>query len=132
VGSSESFVARCIVAHAVEDVENAIDTLDHRRLTMASLWERIRALEGQRLSTEGGRAEFDIRKVDDGFVLVMPRNTGKPRRIQRSEFEAVEAAGLARASVTKDQILSMDVEVAKFNLSYVPPIIRAALRRVLV
>ncbi len=96
---------------------------------MTSLWERIHSLEGRTLRTDGGRATFEITSVDDGYVRIVPRSSGKPRTIQRREFEQVERAGLATASVTKEQIVSLEVAVATFNLSYLPAIVRAAVRQ---
>jgi hypothetical protein len=61
---------------------------------MQTLWERVRGLEGQTLSTARGR-EFDITMVDDRHVRVAPHSTRKLRTIRRQEFEQAETLGLA-------------------------------------
>ena len=96
---------------------------------MASLWERVRALEGRTLPTVSGRATFDITAVDNRYVQVVPRSCGKPRRpLKREDFERAEALGLATADVTRDQLSGVGID--EYNLSYVTAIIRAAAEQV--
>jgi hypothetical protein len=92
---------------------------------MASLWERVRTLEGRTLPTVSGRATFDITAVDDRYVRVVPRSSGKSRRpIRRKDFERAEVLGLATADVIPDQLRGVGID--EYNLSYIAAIIRAA------
>ena len=91
---------------------------------MATLWERVRALEGRTLPTVSGREAFDIAAVTDGHVRVVPRSSATPRTITRREFEHAEALGLATADVTPIQL--REAGVSEFNPAYVAAIIRAA------
>lgn len=59
---------------------------------MESLWERIRQLKGFTLPTVSGRAAFDVTSVDDSYVRVVPRSSGKPRPIKREETEQETSA----------------------------------------
>jgi hypothetical protein len=95
---------------------------------MASLWERIRELEGFTLPTVSGRAAFDITSADDGYVQVVPRSSGKPRPIKREEFERAEALGLATTDITPIQLRRGGI--SEFNPAYVSAIIRAAVDQV--
>jgi hypothetical protein len=95
---------------------------------MASLWERIRALEGFTLPTVSGRAAFDIASVDEDYVRVVPHSSGKPRRIKREEFKGAEALGLATSGVTPNQLRGAGI--SEFNSAYVTAIIRAAVGQV--
>ena len=95
---------------------------------MASLWERVRALEGFTLPTVSGRAAFDITAVEDGSVRVVPHSSGKPRTIEREEFEQAEAVGLATTHVTPIQLRRAGI--SDFNPAYVAAIIRAAITQV--
>ena len=90
---------------------------------MASIWERIRALEGRTLPTVSGRAAFDIASVGDDYVRVIPHSSGKPRLIRRQEFERAEMFRLARADVIP--IPLRDAKISEFNPAYVATIIRA-------
>jgi hypothetical protein len=92
---------------------------------MASLWERVRALEGFTPPTVSGRATFDITSVDDDCVRVVPHSSGKLRRpIKRGDFERAEVLGLATADVIPDQLRGVGID--EYNLSYIAAIIRAA------
>ena len=95
---------------------------------MVRLWELVRALEGWTLPTVSGRAAFDITLVDDGYVRVVPHSSGKPRAIEREEFEQAAALGLATATVTPIQLRRAGV--SEFNPAYVAAIIRAAVGQV--
>ena len=96
---------------------------------MATLWERVRALEGQTLPTVTGREAFEIVEVGDDRVRVVPRSSGKPRSpIERWRFEHAEALGLATADVTPAQL--RQAGVSEFNPAYVAAIIRAAVQYV--
>jgi hypothetical protein len=95
---------------------------------MANLWERIRSLEGFTLPTVSGRAAFDIASVDDDYIRVVPRSSGKPRPIKREEFERAEALGLATTDVTPIQLRGAGI--SEFNSAYVTAIIRAAVGQV--
>lgn len=95
---------------------------------MARLWELVQALEGWTLPTVSGRAAFDITAVDDGYVWVVPRSSGKPRAIKREEFERAEALGLATADVTPIELRRAGI--SEFNPAYVAAIIRAAVGQV--
>src|SRR5687767_11139686 len=94
---------------------------------MASLWERVRAFEGWTLPTVSGRATFDITLVDDDYVRVVPKSSGKPRAIKREEFERAEALGLATADVKPIQLRRAGI--SEFNPAYVAAIIRAAVEQ---
>jgi hypothetical protein len=94
---------------------------------MATLWERIQALEGQTLVTVSGRATFDVASVDDGYVRVVPRKTGKTRPIPHREFELAASLGLLTAEVTPIQLRREGV--SEFNPAYVAAIIRAVMRQ---
>ena len=94
---------------------------------MASLWERIQALEGRTLQTVSGRTSFDIAAVDDGYVLVVPRSS-KPRPINRQEFDLAEVLGLTTADVIPSELAQ--ARISEFNTAYVAAIIRAAVRQV--
>jgi hypothetical protein len=91
---------------------------------MASLWERVRALEGRTLQTVSGRATFDITAVGDDYIQVVPRSSGKRRTIQRWRFERAKELGLDKVDVTPIQLRT--AEVSEFNPAYVAAIIRAA------
>lgn len=91
---------------------------------MESLWDRVRALEGFTLPTVTGRAAFDVASVDDNYVRVVPRSSGKPRPIKREQFERAEALGLATTDVTPIQLRRAGI--SEFNPAYVAAIIRAA------
>ena len=93
---------------------------------MATLWERVRALEGQTLPTVSGREAFDVAEVDDRHIRVLPRSSGKPRRIERRQFELAESLGLATANVHPIQLRRAGA--SEFNPAYVAAIIRAAVR----
>lgn len=95
---------------------------------MASLWERIQTLEGFTLQTVSGRAEFDIASVDDSYVRVVARSSGKPRPIKREEFERAEMFGLATVDITPIQLRRAGI--SEFNPAYVAAIIRAAVGQV--
>lgn len=95
------------------------------RAAMTPLWERVRALEGQTLSTVSGRAASAITEVTDDHVRVVPRSSGKPRTpIERWRFEGAEALGLATADVTLMQVRRAGL--SEFNPTYVAAIIQAA------
>jgi hypothetical protein len=66
--------------------------------------------------------------VDDGYVMVVPHSSGKPRAIKREEFERSEVLGLATADVTPIQLRRAGI--AEFNPAYVAAIIRAAITQV--
>ena len=94
---------------------------------MASLWNRVRALEGQTLPTVSGRGTFfEVAEVGANHVPVVPRSSGKPRRIERREFEQAESLGLATAGVHPIQLRRAGA--SEFNPAYVAAIIRAAVR----
>jgi hypothetical protein len=95
---------------------------------VASLWERIQALERFTLPTVSGRAAFDITSVDDGHVRITPYSSGQPRPIKRQEFEQAEALGLATADVTPIELRRAGV--SEFNPAYVAAIIRAAVEQI--
>src|SRR3712207_2385446 len=95
---------------------------------MASLWERIQALEGWTLPTVSGRGEFDIASVIGGYIRVVPRSSGKPRPIKREEFERAEALGLATIEVAPIQLRRAGA--SEFNPAYVAAIFRAAVGQV--
>src|SRR4051812_37044166 len=95
---------------------------------MASLWGRVRALEGFTLPTVSGRAEFDVASVGDDYVRVVPHSSGKPRPIKREDFERAEALGLATADITPIQLRRAGI--SEFNPAYVAAIIRAAVGQV--
>lgn len=88
---------------------------------MQTLWERVRGLEGQTLSTARGR-EFDITMVDDRHVRVAPHSTRKLRTIRRQEFEQAETLGLATLDITPIRLRQAGVSEA--NPAYVAAIIR--------
>ena len=92
---------------------------------MATLWEGVRALEGRTLPTERGR-EFDVPEVGDDHVRVVPRSSGKPRRIERREFEQAESLGLATADVHPIQLRRAGA--SEFNPAYVAAMIHAAVQ----
>jgi hypothetical protein len=75
-----------------------------------------------------GRASFDITSVDDGYVRVVPRSSGKPRPISQQEFERAEALRLATANVTPIQLRRAGI--SEFNPAYVAAIIRAAIEQI--
>ncbi len=92
---------------------------------MASLWERVRALEGRTLPTVSKReAFFEVAEVGDGYVRVVPRSSGKPRRMERREFEQAEALGLATTDVAPIQL--REAGVSEFNPAYVAAMLQAA------
>src|SRR4051794_13702783 len=95
---------------------------------MPSLWEQVRALDGFTLPTVSGRAAFDITAVDDGYVRVVPRSSGKPRPIKREEFDRAEALGLVTADITPIQLRGAGI--SEFNSAYVAAITRAAVGQV--
>ena len=93
---------------------------------MATLWDRIRALEGRTLTTESRRAVFDVIEVNETRARVVPRSSGTSRHgIRRREFDRAEALGLIRSDVTPSQL--QRAGVSRFNSSYVAAMIRAAL-----
>jgi hypothetical protein len=107
---------------------SSIQRQPSRRAEMASLWERIQALEGWMLKTVSGR-EFEITAVDDRSALVVPRSSGKPRRpLKREDFERAEALGLATADVIPDQLSGVGID--EYNRSYIAAIIRATVEQI--
>lgn len=93
---------------------------------MATLWDRIRALEGRTLTTVSRHNAFDVIQVTDTRVQIVPRSSGASRAgIDRRSFERAEVLGLARSDVTPSQI--QNAGVARFNSSYVAAMIRVAL-----
>jgi hypothetical protein len=95
---------------------------------MASLWDRIQALEGRTLPTVNGRETFDVAEaeVDEHRIRVVPRSTGKPGRpIPRWQFERVEALALATVDLRPSHLEQANVD--DFNWSYIAAIVRAAI-----
>lgn len=88
---------------------------------MHTLWEQVRALEGQTLSTARGRA-FDVSMVDDRQIHVVPHSTGKVRPIRRHEFERAETLGLVTLDITPIRL--RQAGVSEVNPAYVAAIIR--------
>lgn len=94
---------------------------------MATLWERVRVLEGQTLPTAGGRATFEIAAVDDSTVHVVPHSTGNSRPINWREFRRAEACGLIASDISIAQL--QEAGISEFNRSYVAAIICAISRQ---
>ena len=92
---------------------------------MANLWERVRSLEGRTLPTVNRCALFDISKVGEDYVQVVPRSTGKPRRpIKSDNFKRAAELGLDTADVTPDHLRGVGID--EYNRSYIAAIVRAA------
>ena len=91
---------------------------------MASLWERIRTLEGRSLPTSTGRGTFDVVGVDKNRVRITLHSSRKTRRsIERWRFERAETLGLVRSDVIPDEI--RNAQVSEYDRAYVAAIIRA-------
>ena len=90
---------------------------------MATLWERIRALEGTSLPTVSGREAFEVIGVDDGRVRVVPQSSGKPRQIPRWQFERAEELGLIAANTRPIEI--RQAGVSEYDPAHAAAIIRA-------
>ena len=95
---------------------------------MATLWDRMRALEGRTLATVSGRAAFEVIEVNETHARVVPRSSGRSRSpIPRWRFDRAEALGLARRDVTPSQL--QDAGVTARNSAYIAAMIRSALER---
>src|SRR5215217_7028832 len=89
---------------------------------MASLWERVRALEGQTLQTVRDRVSFEIVSIDDSKIKVLV-SSGKTYSIYRREFDKAEALGLVTVNVKPSQLRKAGA--SEGNPAYVAAIIRA-------
>ena len=89
---------------------------------MASLWERVRALEGQTLQTVRDRVPFEIVSIDDSKIKVLV-SSGKTYSIYRRQLDKAEALGLVTADVRPSQLRKAGA--SKGTPAYAAPIIRA-------
>ena len=94
---------------------------------MASLWERVRALEGWTLQTVSDSVPFKIVSIDDSKVKVLV-SSGKTYSIYRRKFDKAEALGLATADVKPFQLRK--AKASEGNPAYVAAIIRAVVGQV--
>jgi hypothetical protein len=71
---------------------------------MASLWEKIQALEGQSLITTGHGELFAVVAVDDDRIAIEVGPHRNSRSINRRQFQRAETLGLFTADVIPDQL----------------------------
>lgn len=93
---------------------------------MTTVCEKVRALDGQTVTTASRRAGFDVASVTDERVEIVPQSTRKSRAISCQEFERAETLGLATAGVTPSQL--REAGASEGNPAYVAAIIRAVVR----
>src|SRR4051812_24956559 len=93
---------------------------------MDQLWRKLAALQGTMLETSKGRKPFDVVKVDEQSstaVVIVPRSTGKPRKIMRDEIERAFAFLANNGSIMPSRLRKSGVSEA--NPAYVAAILRA-------
>jgi hypothetical protein len=71
---------------------------------MASLWEKIQALEGPSLVTTGRGELFTVVAVDDDRIVIEVGPHRSSRSINRRQFERAETLGLFTTDVIPDQL----------------------------
>ncbi len=89
-----------------------------------ALWQRVRALSGQTLTTVSGRARFDVTDVDDNRARVVICSSGHSCNVSRGGFERAAAFGLVVYGVTPYDLRKAEIE----HPTYTAGIINAILQ----
>ncbi len=71
------------------------------------LWSEIEKLEGKVLKGLDQRKPFEVVKVLNSSVIVMPLSTKKERLVPRKEFEGAYRELIALGQISRNQIMAL-------------------------
>lgn len=89
---------------------------------MRPLWDGVRALQGQTLTTLRGKP-FTVLTVTDTLVTIIPKSTGKLRPVRRQEIEAAAHITGGPAALTATAV--REAGASEMNPVYVVAILKA-------
>lgn len=89
---------------------------------MATVWDRIKQLDGQTLRTKTGKP-FRVISVDSDYVIVEPERTGVARSIRRTDLESAYDLHVPLEELTATRLVKE--QGTSFNPVYIVSILKA-------